>query len=85
MEKPTQTVDARKLFSQNVKALRKAKKLAQEQLADLAELHVNYISGIERGARNVSILNIEKLARALGVTMSVLVDESDARPGAQQR
>ncbi len=83
MEKTTQTVDARKLFSQNMKALRKAKKLTQEQLADLADLHVNYISGIERGARNVSILNIEKLARALGVTMSVLVDESDARPGAQ--
>lgn len=85
MEKPTQDVYAQRLFAENLKALRKAQHLTQEQLAEKASLHINYVSAVERGLKNISIQNIDKLARALGVTMRVLVDESDMRPGVQQR
>lgn len=85
MKKPTQVVYVQKLIGENLKALRKAQELTQEQLAEEASLHYNYISAVERGLKNISIVNIEKLAKALGVTMSVLVDESDSRPGAQHR
>lgn len=83
MEKPTQDVYVQRLFGENLKALCKAQQLTQEQLAEKATLHINYISAVERGLKNISIVNIEKLAKALGVTMCVLVDESDTRPGAQ--
>ena len=57
----------------NVRRLRLERKLTQEKLAELAELHPNYISSVERSERNISICNIERIARALGVSMSVLV------------
>jgi len=54
--------------------LRKARGLSQEELAELAELHRNYIGGIERGERNVALLNIVRLAKALGVSLSELLE-----------
>jgi transcriptional regulator with XRE-family HTH domain len=67
---------ARTLIARNLKGLRKAHELTQEELAERADLHVNYIGGIERGERNVSIDNIQKLAQAFGITMSELLSES---------
>jgi len=46
--------------------------LSQENLAERADLHRTYIADIERGVRNVSLKNIEKLARALGVSVADL-------------
>jgi transcriptional regulator with XRE-family HTH domain len=63
-----------KIFGEQVRKLRKARGLSQEELAELAELHRNYIGGIERGERNVALLNMVRLAKALGVSLSELLE-----------
>lgn len=73
MSNPTQKRDAQRLFAANMRRIRKAKKLTQEKVAELAELHPNYISSVERAERNISISNIYRIARALDVTMAELV------------
>ena len=59
-------------FGQAVRKCRMELDLSQEGLAERAELHRTYIADIERGVRNVSLKNIEKLARALGVSVADL-------------
>ena len=54
-----------KAFGSNARRLRLKRKLTQEQLAELSSLHPNYIGGIERGERNLSLVNIVRLTRAL--------------------
>ena len=49
--------------------------MTQEQVAEIAELHPNYIGSVERGERNISICNIARIAVALGVGMDALVVE----------
>jgi len=62
-------------FGKKVQFVRKGQKISQEKLAELAELDRTYISSVERGQRNISILNIIKIADALGVTASSLLEE----------
>jgi len=64
---------ARKIFAQNVRLRRSKLGLSQEALAARAGLHRTYVGSIERAERNVSIDNMEKIAAALGTTMSALV------------
>lgn len=59
-------------FGQIVRTRRLALDLTQEVLAEKAELHRTYIADIERGFRNVSLRNIEKLAVALGCSIETL-------------
>lgn len=66
-------MDILKQFGNRVRELREKIGISQEELAYRAELHRTYISSIERGAQNISIRNIEKLAKALGITMKELV------------
>lgn len=63
-------------FGLHIKELRKHKNLSQEQLASLSELDRTYISGIERGKRNVSLLNIIKISAALELKASALLEFS---------
>jgi transcriptional regulator with XRE-family HTH domain len=65
--------DVQLRFGKRVREIRERKDISQERLGELAGLHRTYISTLERGQRNVSIVNIEKLAKALGVTMADLV------------
>lgn len=59
-------------FGQNVQRLRKERKLSQERLAELANLHRTYIGMIERAEKNITLLNIEKIVNALGVEIKNL-------------
>jgi transcriptional regulator with XRE-family HTH domain len=61
-----------KHFGNRVRELRQVADMSQEELADRAGLHRTYVGGIERGERNVGVLNILRLARALRVRPSDL-------------
>lgn len=65
--------DPRIAFGKRLRRVRLRRGLSQEKLAELATLHRNYVGIIERGQVNVSLVNVVKLARALGVTTAELV------------
>ena len=65
----------KKTFGDRVRTLRRNANLSQEGLAAACGLHRTYIGAIERGERNISLLNIILLSRALGVKPSYLFEE----------
>jgi transcriptional regulator with XRE-family HTH domain len=67
-------VDARKLFGERLAKLRKAKGWSQEVLALESGIARSYLGGVERGQRNISLDNICRLAEALEVKPSELMD-----------
>ena len=78
MSKPILTA-----FGANARRLRLKRNFTQERLAELSGLHPNYIGGIERGERNLSLINIVRLTRALQCRISDLfagISTSD-KPG----
>ncbi len=68
------TTDPRASFGKQVRKLRLERGLSQEKLAELADLHRNYVGGVERGERNIAIINIVALAHALRVKPAKLLD-----------
>ncbi len=64
-----------KAFGSRVRELREGLGWSQDKLAEGAGLHRTYISGLERGERNVSVLNILRLARALKTTPGRLLND----------
>lgn len=66
-------MDLRRVLGGNVKRLREAGHLSQEELAHRAKVHVTYLSGIENGHRNPSLLVIGRLAAALDVAAAELL------------
>ena len=62
-------------FGEAVRRYRQTRRISQEDFAEMCGLHRTYISDIELGKRNVSLENIEKIAIALGMTISELFAE----------
>jgi len=65
------------VLGMNVRKRREERELTQEALAERANLDPTYISGIERGVRNPSVLSVVRIAKALGVTTSKLMEKVD--------
>ena len=68
---------ARRIFAINLRKARLAKGLSQEDVGELTGLHRTYVGSVERGERNVSIDNMERLATALGRTIASLLKEPE--------
>lgn len=66
---------ARRIFAENLRKARLAKKLSQEDLAEVSGLHRTYVGSVERAERNVSIDNMERLSTAVGISMPELLKE----------
>ena len=64
-------------FGSVVRSRRLAVGLSQEELAARAKVHRTYIGSVERGERNISLLNIHAIAKALGTTAGALLTEAD--------
>jgi len=58
-------LDIRIRFGRAIRRVREQRKINQEEAAERCGLHRTYYSGVERGIRNVSLLNIEKIAKGL--------------------
>jgi len=67
-------VDVHERLAQNLRRLRQAKDWSQEELAHQTDIHRTYVSDLERGRRNPSIDDIERLAKGLGVKLGELLD-----------
>lgn len=65
--------DIKRIFGKRLKQLRQLQELTQQELAERAEMSISFLSSIERGLKSPTIETLEKLADALGVTLSELL------------
>jgi len=70
-------MDMRRLVGDNAARIRKQRGLTQEEVAERSQLSQQYLSGIERGQRNPSLLSMERLAAALEVDLTNLVEKGE--------
>lgn len=70
-------VDITQLFGEKVRSIRKEQQLSQDELAGQCGLHRTYVGAVERGERNITLINAEKIANALQVSLSKLVSRDD--------
>lgn len=68
-------MDVRRRLGLNLKKLREDQGFSQESFADHCGLHRTYISGIERGVRNPTVLILDKIAKSLKVPAGTLLDD----------
>ena len=66
---------ALKRLGAHVRALREQRNLSQEEFADICDIDRSYMSGIERGIRNITVVHLAKLAKGLGIPISALFTE----------
>jgi transcriptional regulator with XRE-family HTH domain len=72
-------MDMRKLVGRNIKRIRQEKGLTQEQLAEVSGFSQQYLSGLEQGRRNPTIVSIYELATALGISHMELVRPTEGQ------
>jgi transcriptional regulator with XRE-family HTH domain len=70
-------MDIAEQFGRKVRYFRKLRNLSQDELAERCELHRTYIGSVERGERNITLLNAKKIANALAVSLAELVTDDD--------
>jgi CheY-like chemotaxis protein len=70
-------IDVKKMFGTSVRSWRNLLGISQEELAERASLHRTYVSDVERGARNLSLESIERLAHALEISVAALFPQSE--------
>jgi transcriptional regulator with XRE-family HTH domain len=66
-------MDVRQRVGLNLQKLRRERGLSQEELADRANIHQTYLSGVERGKRNPTVTVLQRIAEALGTDIEDLV------------
>ena len=64
-------------FGDAVRRQRRLRGWSQEELADRAQIHRTYVADVERGVRNLGLINVAKIAAALQVSLATLVSEVD--------
>jgi transcriptional regulator with XRE-family HTH domain len=64
-----------KIFGENVQKYRREKQISQEKLAELAGVHRTYIGMIERAEKNITLRNMEKIAKSLNVEIKDLLEK----------
>ena len=74
---PKQRDDVLHAFGCRLRHLRQQQNLSQEELAQRAGIDRTYVGGVERGERNLSLLNVKRLADALGVKPRDLFDDAE--------
>ena len=75
-----QTGEVRRRIAVNVRRLRMERGLSQEGMAELADFHRTYVSQLERCVTNISIDGLERLAMALGVDVTELLEDKKISP-----
>jgi transcriptional regulator with XRE-family HTH domain len=74
--------DLKVAFGEAVRKFRTARGLSQEKLAERANIHRTYIGDVERGLRNIALVNMHRIASALEVSLSALIGEMEKREDA---
>jgi transcriptional regulator with XRE-family HTH domain len=69
-------MEIKEKIGQRIKALREQKQMSQKHLSFSSDLDRSYIASVENGSRNISIVNIEKIANALEVTLKVFFHDN---------
>jgi transcriptional regulator with XRE-family HTH domain len=77
--------DPRQAFGKRLRELRLKAGFSQEELAAKVDLHWTYVGGIERGERNPGLVNIMRLAKALGATPAALFEPAGEIVGGRRR
>jgi len=68
-------------FGKAVRKRREAVGVSQERLAELAGVHRTYVGDVERGERNIALINMQRIARALGLKLSKLIRDAESLAG----